>query len=64
METYQRKGVSTRKLPQWSQGSASTYYYKASGDRKGVKPSTHSVNENGELFENKVVVSDIERVLN
>jgi putative transposase len=63
METYQQKGVSTRKLLQWSQGSASTYYYKASGNTKGVKPSTHSVNEQGELFENKVVINDIEGVL-
>ena len=30
---------------------------------KGIKPSTHSVNQDGELFENTVVVKDIEKTL-
>lgn len=41
----------------------SSYYYKASGKPKGVKPSTHSVNADGELFENAEVVKDIEKTL-
>jgi hypothetical protein len=31
--------------------------------QKGVRPSTHSVNSDGELFENSVVLQDIERTL-
>ena len=42
---------------------ASSFYYKKSGKPKGLKPSTHSVNSNGELFENAVVVRDIETTL-
>jgi transposase InsO family protein len=41
----------------------SSFYYKASGSSKGIKPSTHSVNQDGELFENAVVVKDIEQTL-
>jgi len=31
--------------------------------RKGIKPSTHSVNQDGELVENAVVIKDIEQTL-
>jgi putative transposase len=43
--------------------SHSSYYFKPSGGHKGIKPSTHSVNKDGELFENTVVVQDIEKTL-
>jgi transposase InsO family protein len=42
---------------------ASSFYYKPSGTLKGIKPSTHSVNQDGELFENTEVVKDIEKTL-
>ena len=32
--------------------------------RKGIKPSTHSVNQQGELMENSSVIKDIEKTLN
>ena len=60
---YLNKGVSTRKLLRWSEVSPSRFYYKRSGGKKGIKPSTHSVNQDGELFENMVVIQDIEKTL-
>ena len=60
---YLNKGVSTRKLLRWSEVSHSRFYYKRSGGKKGIKPSTHSVNQEGELFENMVVIQDIEKTL-
>jgi putative transposase len=42
---------------------ASSFYYKPSGTLKGIRPSTHSVNQDGELFENGEVVKDIEKTL-
>jgi putative transposase len=41
----------------------SSYYYKPSGLRKGVRPSIHCVNQDGKLFENTEVVKDIEKTL-
>ena len=41
----------------------SSFYYKRSLSRKGIKPSTHSVNCDGELVENAVVIKDIEQTL-
>jgi transposase InsO family protein len=43
--------------------SHSNFYYKRSGGKKGIKPSTHSVNQHGEFFENTVVLQDIEKTL-
>jgi len=60
---YLNKGTSTCKLLRWSEVSHSSFYYKRSGGKKGVRPSTHSVNEHGELFENTVVIQDIEKTL-
>lgn len=60
---YLNKGTSTCKLLQWSEVSHSSFYYKRSGGKKGIKPSTHSVNQHGELFENTVVIQDIEKTL-
>lgn len=53
-----------RRLLDWSGLQGSSYYYRRSGSAKGIKPSTHSVNRDGELFENKVVINDIEQTLN
>jgi transposase InsO family protein len=52
-----------RRLLCWADLQGSSFYYKKSGSRKGIKPSTHSVNQDGELFENAVVVKDIEQTL-
>ena len=60
---YLNKGASTCKLLYWSKVSHSNFYYKRSGGKKGIRPSTHSVNQHGELFENKVVIQDIEKTL-
>ncbi|MEO6550734.1 MAG: IS3 family transposase [Ferruginibacter sp.] len=60
---YQSANISTRKLLQWSAISCSSYYYKPSGNRKGIKPSTHSFMHDKGLLENSVVVKDIELTL-
>jgi putative transposase len=48
---------------QWSGVGASSFYYKRSDAKKGMKPSTHSINKDGELIENAVVIKDIEQTL-
>jgi putative transposase len=55
--------VGKRRLLQWAGLSVSSFYYKRTGARKGIKPSTHSVNEYGELVENSKVITDIEKTL-
>ena len=50
-------------LLQWSSMRSSSYYYKASGSVKGIKPSTHSVNQDGQILENSRVIADIEQTL-
>jgi putative transposase len=52
-----------RSLLHWAGLAASSFYYKRSGRSKGIRPSTHSVNENGELVDNKIVVRQIEEVM-
>ena len=52
-----------RRVLRWSTLQPSSFYYKPSGRLKGIKPSTHSINQDGELFENTVVVKDIEKTL-
>jgi putative transposase len=47
----------------WSSLGSSSYYYKASGGTKGIPPSTHSVGKDGEIFEDKVVIAEIETTL-
>ena len=59
---YKNK-VSTRKLLYWSEVSHSSFYYKRSECKRGIKPSTHTVNQDGEVLKNAVVVSDIEKTL-
>lgn len=55
--------MSVRKLLCWAGLQPSSYYYKKSDRSKGRKPTTHSVNQDGELFENAVVIGDIEQTL-
>jgi putative transposase len=52
-----------RHLLKWAALAASSFYYKRSERPKGRKPSTHSVNQYGELVENAEVIKDIEQVL-
>jgi len=52
-----------RHLLKWAGLAASSFYYKRSERPKGRKPSTHSVNQDGELVENAEAVKDIEQVL-
>src|SRR5574337_202142 len=54
---------SARVISLRSQMSHSSFYYKRSGCKRGIKPSTHTVGSDGEVLENAVVVSDIEKVL-
>lgn len=63
VKAFVQRGIQTAKLLQWSEVGASSYYYKPSGGPKGLRPSTHSVNGDGELIENKAVVQDIEKTL-
>ncbi len=63
MKTYFLRSVPVRSLLKWAGLAASSFYYKRSGRQKGIRPSTHSVNQQGELMENKVVVLQIEQVL-
>ena len=63
MKTYALRGVNKRSLLQWAGLSPSSFYYKRSGASKGIKPSTHSVNRQGELIENAGVIKDIEKTL-
>lgn len=52
-----------RRLLGWCGISASGYYYKRTNRPRGRRPTTHSVNADGELFENDVVLKDIEATL-
>ena len=63
MKTFVLRGISARRVLLWSGIRSSSFYYKKSGGVKGIRPSTHSVNRDGELFENTVVVKDIEKTL-
>lgn len=63
MRIYKLRGVCVRRLLSWSGLQSSSFYYKRSLSRKGIKPSTHSVNRDGELVENSAVVKDIEMTL-
>jgi putative transposase len=63
VKTYSLRSIPVRSLLKWAGLAASSFYYKRSGSPKGIRPTTHSVNEHGEMVENKVVVQQIEKVL-
>ena len=63
MRTFALRSIRKRHLLKWSGLSPSSFYYKRSGAIKGIRPSTHSVNLDGELVENAVVIKDIEKIL-
>jgi transposase InsO family protein len=60
---FKEKGYSISKLLRWSDLPSSSFYYKPSGGKRGMRPTTHTVNSDGELFENIVVVKQIEMIL-
>gem|GEM_PF-6658321 len=60
---YKLRGVCVRRLLSWSGLQVRSFYYKRSLSRKGIKPSTKSVNCDGELVENAIVIKDIEGTL-
>jgi putative transposase len=63
VEAFKSKVVSTKKLLSWAGVASSSYYYKPLGGRRGVKPSTHTIKDGGELFENTAVIKDMEITL-
>jgi hypothetical protein len=63
VRVYALRSVPVRSLLEWAGLAPSTFYYKRSGARKGIKPSTHTVTVHGEMIENKIVVMQVERVL-
>jgi len=63
VKIYQLRGIGLRRLLSWGGLYASGFYYKRSYSPKGIRSSTHSVNQDSELVENLAVVKDIEGVL-
>jgi putative transposase len=63
VRVYALRSVSVRSLLKWAGLSVSGFYYKRSGARKGMKPSTHTITVQGEQIENGVVVAQVEQVL-
>jgi putative transposase len=62
---YERTaGVSTQELAKWVSLARSSFYYKPSGNPKGIKPSTHTRLGPDELIENARVVDQITTLLN
>jgi len=55
--------VSSQELLQWASVPRSSYYYKRSDGRRGRKPSTTTVNRDGELVDNSVVLEQTESIL-
>ncbi|MES1249188.1 MAG: IS3 family transposase [Chitinophaga rupis] len=63
MKVYAVRDVPVRSLLKWAGLASSSFYYKRSGGRKGIKPSTHSLTVRGERIDNKIVVVQMESVL-
>lgn len=63
VQGYQLKAISTTKLLKWAELPNSTFYYKHREGKPGRKPSTHTYKVDGGFFENRVVVQQIEQVL-
>ena len=57
-------GITTRELIKWVALAPSSFYYKPSGNPKGIKPSTHTRHSPDELVENARVVDQITSLLN
>jgi len=63
VKVFALRSVPVRSLLKWAELAPSSFYYKRSGARKGIKPSTHSLTVHGERMENQVVVVQMEVVL-
>ena len=59
MKVYALRSVPVRSLLKWAELAPSSFYYKRSGGRKGIKPSTHSLTVQGERMENKAVIVEL-----
>lgn len=55
--------IDVRELCRWINISPSVFYYKQLDGNTGVKPSTHTLKQDGTLVENAVVVVDIRNLL-
>lgn len=47
----------------WVDLSSSSYYYRPTGGRRGLKPSTHTFKQDGTAVGNETVVTDIKQAL-
>ena len=63
MKVYQLRVIGLRRLFSWAGLYASSFYYKRSYWPKGIRSSTRSVNQDGDLVQNRVVVKGIEGLL-
>ena len=63
MKVYALRSVPIRSLLKWAGLAASSFYYKRSGARRGIRPSIDSLTAQGERVDDKVVVLQIEQVL-
>ena len=63
MKAYALRSIPVRRLLKWAGLALSSFYYRHSGARKGIKPSTHSFTVRGERMDNKILVLQIEQVL-
>ncbi len=62
LERYQHKAT-VKQLCDWMDLPRSSYYYKPSGERRGVKPSTVTFKVDGSLMPNAEVVDKIKTIL-
>jgi putative transposase len=62
LEQYQQK-TTLKQLCGWMSLPRSSYYYKPSGERRGIKPSTSTLKANGTIVPNAEVVDTIKSIL-
>lgn len=55
--------VTTTLLCQWVMLPKSVYYYPHREGKRGIKPSTHTLKQDGSMASNNAVVEDIRRIL-
>lgn len=53
----------TRMPLSWSNLSSSVYYYKSTGGKPGIKASSHTWKQDGDLVKNQVVIEQIKDIL-
>jgi len=62
VDQYKPK-IPLRDLCQWTMLPRSRYYYQPVGGTKGIRPSTHTLKQDGSLVSNEFVVDDIKAIL-